>query len=85
MPPRSAPWLVEERLILPATFVNFGALPGGASSARLENVRKLASYFAEKRPDLALDDETRTFVSGGKVPERFPNLAAFVEYDSRFG
>jgi hypothetical protein len=71
--------------ILPGTFVNYGTLPGGASSSRLENMRKLLSHVAGKRPDLPLDDDTSEFARGGKAPQRFAALAAFVEYDSRYG
>lgn len=71
--------------VLSTTFVNYGALPGGASTSRMENLRRLAAHIAERHPGLAIDPETAAFLEGGKAPARFASMAHFAEYDARFG
>jgi hypothetical protein len=66
------------------TFVNYGVLPGGSSTSRLENLRKLARLLREKNPALVLDPETTAFVDGNQPPARFGNVAHFTEYDSHY-
>lgn len=65
------------------TFVNYGVLPGGSSTARLENIRKLTGHLKEKNPAVALDPETTSFLEG-TVPTRFANMTQFAEYDSHY-
>lgn len=70
--------------IFGATFVNYAALPGGASAARLDNVRRLAGHVRERNPALAVDEETAAFLAGGPAP-RFPDITGFAEYDAAYG
>jgi hypothetical protein len=70
--------------IFVTTFVNYGALPGGASTSRLENIRNLARLLREKNPGLALDPETTAFLEGPAPPARFPNMTQFAAYDSHY-
>jgi hypothetical protein len=65
--------------------VNFAALEGGASTSRLDNLRRLARHLRERQPALALDDDTLAFVDGGKPPLRFASLAHLAEYDAVYG
>src|SRR5262245_48868971 len=73
----------EPLRIFVTTFVNYGVLPGGSSTSRLENIRKLARLLREKNPALVLDPETAAFVDGGP-PSRFGNMAHFTDYDSHY-
>jgi len=70
--------------IFVTTFVNYGALPGGSSTSRVENIRKLARLLREKNPALVLDPETATFVDGNQPPSRFSNTAHFNDYDGHY-
>ena len=70
--------------IFGTTVVNYGALPTGASTSRLENLRHFAAYLAAQNPALSIDPETAHFIGGPKAPARFPIMVEFHEYDSRF-
>ena len=66
------------------TVVNYTALAGGASTSRLENVRRLARHVRERHPQVQLDPETLEFLESQKAPARFVNMTQFVEYDARY-
>ncbi len=66
------------------TFVNYGALPEGASTSRLENIRNLARHLRSQNPAVALDPETTTFLEGNAPPARFANMTQFAEYDGNY-
>ena len=70
--------------IFATTFVNYAALPEGASTSRLENVRNLARFLRDRNPAVALDPETTAFMDGTGVPARFGNMTQFAEYDSGY-
>jgi hypothetical protein len=70
--------------VFSTTVVNTAALPGGGSTSRLENVRKLAAHLLARHPALSLDPETAAFVREGKPPARFVNTTHFAEYDQRY-
>jgi hypothetical protein len=70
--------------IFSSTLVNYAALPGGASAARIDNLRRFAAHVRERNPSAAVDDETAAFLAGGPVP-RFPDITGFTEYDSVYG
>ena len=70
--------------IFVTTFVNYAALPEGASTSRLENIRNLARFLRAQNPAVDLDPETATFIDGPSPPSRFGNIAQFVEYDSHY-
>lgn len=70
--------------IFSTTVLNAAALPGGASTSRLENMRKLAEHLMAQNPALSLDAETAAFVKQGKPPARFVNTTHFAEYDQRY-
>ena len=70
--------------IFGTTVVNYGALPTGASTSRLENLRNFAAYLAAQNPTLSIDPETAHFIQGPKAPARFSTMVEFHEYDSRF-
>ncbi len=70
--------------VFATTFVNYAALPGGASTSRLENVRKLTRLLREKNPAVALDPATTAFLDGPAPPARFADLTQFAEYDSNY-
>lgn len=70
--------------VFSTTIVNYGALPGGASTARLENMRRLAAHLLAQNPQLSLDPETAAFVKDGKPPVRFVSTTHFAEYDQRY-
>ncbi|HEY6546549.1 MAG TPA: hypothetical protein VI589_01535 [Vicinamibacteria bacterium] len=70
--------------VFSTTPVNYGALPGGASTSRLENMRRLGAHLLAQNPQLSLDPETAAFVTGGKPPVRFVSTTHFAEYDQRY-
>ena len=70
--------------IFVTTFVNYGALPEGASTSRLENIRNLARHLRSQNPGVALDPETTAFLDGPGAPARFGNMTQFAEYDSHY-
>lgn len=70
--------------ILPTTFVNFRDLPGGAASSHHENCRRLAAHLVEQNPDVILDPETRSFVTGFGPCAALPGIEQFLRYDDQF-
>lgn len=68
--------------IFGTTVVNYGALPNGASTSRLEN---FAAHLATENPALSIDPETAEFIQGPKAPARFSSIVEFHRYDSHFG
>jgi hypothetical protein len=70
--------------VFATTFVNYGVLPGGASTSRLENIRNFTKHLRDRNPAAQLDPETTTFVEGTAVPSRFANMTQFAEYDSHY-
>jgi hypothetical protein len=71
--------------VFSTTIFNTAALPGGGSTSRLENMRKLGAHLVAQNPGLSLDPETAAFVTEGKPPARFVNTTHFAEYDQRYG
>jgi len=67
------------------TIVNYGALSGGASTSRLDNLRRFARHVRERHPAVAVDDETLGFLESQKAPARFVNMTQFTEYDALYG
>ena len=67
------------------TVVNYAAIPGGNSSSRLDNTRRLTAYLRERCVNASLDTATEEFVRGPKVPQRFANMTQFIEYDTTYG
>lgn len=70
--------------IFSTTLVNTAALPGGGSTGRLDNLRKLGAHLLAQNPALSLDPETATFMKDGKPPVRFVSTTHFAEYDQRY-
>ena len=70
--------------IFSTTVVNAAALPGGESTSRLDNMRKLGAHLLAQNPALSLDPETAAFVNDGKPPARFVSTNHFAEYDQRY-
>ena len=70
--------------IFASTFVNYDALPGGASASEPDNVRNFARHLRDRNPGAALDPETTAFVEGSGAPARFGNMTQFAEYDSHY-
>jgi hypothetical protein len=70
--------------VFSTTTVNYQALPGGASTSRLENMRRLAAHLLAQNPQLSLDPETAAFMSDGQPPVRFVSTTHFAEYDQRY-
>jgi hypothetical protein len=71
--------------VFTTTLVNFGVLEGGASTSRMENLRRLVRHVRERNPSVALDDETRAFADGSAAPARFVSLTQLAEYDAGYG
>jgi len=67
------------------TIVNYGALAGGASASRLDNLRRFARHVRERNPQVAVDEETLVFLETQKAPPRFVNMTQFTEYDALYG
>ena len=67
------------------TVVNYAAIPGGSSSSRLDNTRRLTAFLRDRCPKATLDEATQEFVRGPKVPQRFANMTQFIEYDTTYG
>jgi hypothetical protein len=70
--------------VFSTTMLNAAALPGGASTSRLENMRRLAAHLAAQNPSVALDPESAAFVKDGRPPGRFVGTGHFAEYDQRY-
>jgi hypothetical protein len=73
----------EPARLVATTYCNFGALPEGAATARVENFRRLVRHLRERNPGLLLDAETARFADGAP-PARFASLAAFAAYDASY-
>ena len=71
--------------IFATTTVNYAAIPGGGSTSRLENTRKLTAFLRDRCPAAVVDEPTAEFIRGPKVPLRFANMAQFIEYDATYG
>lgn len=65
--PVSANGSGEPVRIFGTTVVNYGALPKGASTSRLENLRNLAAYLAAQNSALEIDPDTTQFLQGRKL------------------
>lgn len=71
--------------ILSTTFVNFAALPGGASATRLDNIRGLTRLVQERNPHTAIEEGTAPALRPGGTPLRLLSMNQFGEYDARYG
>ena len=71
--------------IFGTTTVNYAAIPGGSTTSRLDNTRRLTAFLRDHCPNASLDEATQEFVRGPKVPLRFANMTQFIEYDSTYG
>ncbi len=71
--------------LLPATRVNYGALPGSGATSH-ENFRRLARHVKAKNPSLLIEPDSAPYLEGGKgFPPALPTADALVEYESQFG
>jgi hypothetical protein len=66
------------------TLVNYAALAGGASTSRLDNLRRLARHVRERNPGLAVDDDTLGFVEGRTPPPRLANTTELARYEAGY-
>jgi hypothetical protein len=80
--PDGASWQAVR--VFSTTLVNSSALPGGASTSRLETLRRLLAHLVAQNPQTSLDPETADFLNQGKPPARFVNTTHFAEYDQRY-
>ncbi|MBP9948328.1 MAG: hypothetical protein KBH14_18115 [Vicinamibacteria bacterium] len=71
--------------IFGTTVVNYAAIPGGGTTSRLDNTRRLIAFLRDRSPAAVLDEATQEFVRGPKVPQRFANMTQFIEYDATYG
>ena len=76
--------LAEPLRLLPSTRVNYGALPGGAATTSLDNLRRLVAHAQTQQPALTLDAETTAFSTGGQA-RRYLAVEQFARYDARYG
>jgi hypothetical protein len=74
----------EPLRVFTTTLVNFAALEGGASTSRLDNLRRLVRHLRARNSAVALDDDTLVFAEG-KPPARFVTLTQLAEYDAVYG
>lgn len=70
--------------VLTTTFVNYPALPGGASTSRLENLHRLAAFIRSKNPGVAFDAGTAPLIEAVKVPQRLSDAAAIALHEQRY-
>jgi hypothetical protein len=70
--------------ILSTTFVNFAALPGGATATRLDNIRGLVRLVRDRHPDTAIEAATEPVLQGG-APLRLLSMNQFADFDARYG
>ena len=70
--------------IFSTTVVNYAAVPGGPSTSRLENTRRLGAHLVAQNPQMVVDEETRAFLLDSKPASRFVNTSHFAEYDRRY-
>jgi len=75
----------EPLRVFTTTLVNVAALPGGASTSRTENLRRLVRHVRERNPAVALDSDTVAFADGARPPARFASLSQLAEYDAGYG
>ena len=75
----------EPLRVFTTTLVNFAALEGGASTSRLDNVRRLVRHLRARNPAVALDDDTLAFAEATRPPARFVTLTQLAEYDAVYG
>jgi hypothetical protein len=75
----------EPQRLFTTTVVNFAALGGGASTSRLDNLRRLCRHVRERNPAVALDDETLAFVEGTRPPARLLSTTQLAAYDAVYG
>jgi hypothetical protein len=75
----------EPLRVFTTTLVNFAALEGGASTSRLDNLRRLVRHLRERNPAVALDDDTLAFAEGKRPPVRLVSLTQLAEYDAVYG
>lgn len=66
------------------TVVNYASIPGGGTTSRLDNTRRLAGFLRDQCPQATIDEATQEFVRGPKVPLRFANMTQFLEYDAAY-
>jgi hypothetical protein len=71
--------------VFATTVVNYAAIPGGGSTSRLENTRKLTAFLRDRCKGAEVDEATAEFIRGPKVPLRFANMTQFIEYDTTYG
>ncbi len=76
--------LAEPLRLLPSTRVNYAALPGGAATTSLDNLRRLVAHAQTQQPALSLDAETAAFSTGGQA-RRYLAVEQFARYDARYG
>jgi hypothetical protein len=67
--------------IFATTVVNYAAIPGGASTSRLDNTRRFVTFLKEQCPAVVLDTSTEEFMRGPRGPLRFATMTQFIEYD----
>jgi hypothetical protein len=75
----------EPLRVFTTTLANFTALPGGTSTSRMENLRRLVRHVRERNPAVALDDETLAFAEGTRSPARFASMTELAAYDAVYG
>jgi hypothetical protein len=75
----------EPLRVFTTTLVNFAALEGGASTSRLDNLRRLVRHVRGRNPAVALDDDTLAFAEGKRPPARLVSLTQLAEYDAVYG
>ncbi len=76
--------LAEPLRLLLSTRVNYAALPGGAATTSLDNLRRLVAHAQAQQPALILDAETTAFSTGGPA-HRYLAVEQFARYDARYG
>jgi hypothetical protein len=70
--------------VFSTTVVNYAAVPGGPSTSRLENTRRLGAHLLAQNPAMMVDDETRAFLLEARPAARFVSTSHFTEYDRRY-
>jgi hypothetical protein len=69
--------------LVTGTFIAFQALPEGASTSPMENVRRLCRHIRTQNPAVGFDEATARFCEAGPCP-RVLGMRQWAEYDSRF-
>jgi hypothetical protein len=75
--------IIPIRLVT-GSFIDWKALPGEATSAPMENVRRLCRYALERNPQITLEETTQRFIEGAPC-RRLLGMRHFAEYDARYG